>query len=277
MPFPPVADSALPSRCARCGTPEVQWEEMTFCPRCIREFSGSDRLGKIGPYSLETLLGQGGMGYVYLACHDSTGRTVALKTPRLEGRDRELFYRRFLQEAKALSALDHPGILPIYEVGEENGEPWFAMKLAESGTLADLMASGKGRLDQREAASMLADIANAVQYAHDRGVLHRDLKPHNILLDERGQAMVGDFGLARWEGQESTLSVTLLALGTPEYAAPELAQGRAPLGSGRHLLPGGGLVPCPGGASSLPRSQSGGHPHIGGGRPGGTLDPAGHR
>lgn len=228
MPFPPVADSALPSRCARCGTPEVQWEEMTFCPRCIREFSGSDRLGKIGPYSLETLLGQGGMGYVYLACHDSTGRTVALKTPRLEGRDRELFYRRFLQEAKALSALDHPGILPIYEVGEENGEPWFAMKLAESGTLADLMASGKGRLDQREAASMLADIANAVQYAHDRGVLHRDLKPHNILLDERGQAMVGDFGLARWEGQESTLSVTLLALGTPEYAAPELAQGRAP-------------------------------------------------
>ncbi|WP_172682577.1 hypothetical protein [Verrucomicrobium spinosum] len=81
---------------------------MTFCPRCIREFSGSDRLGKVGPYSLETLLGQGGMGYVYLACHESTGRAVALKTPRLEGRDRELFYRRFLQEAKALSALDHP-------------------------------------------------------------------------------------------------------------------------------------------------------------------------
>ncbi|MEZ0389505.1 MAG: WD40 repeat domain-containing serine/threonine protein kinase [Verrucomicrobium sp.] len=201
---------------------------MTFCPRCIKDITQPATLGRIGPYVLESLLGQGGMGSVYLAFHDSTSRAVALKVPRVDGKDRHALLRRFLQEARALSALDHPGILPIYEVGEEGGEPWFAMKLAEGGTLADLLARGEGRLPERQATGLLADIAAAVQYAHDRGVLHRDLKPQNILLDERGQPMLGDFGLARWEGHGASLSLTMVALGTPDYAAPEMAQGRAP-------------------------------------------------
>jgi WD40 repeat protein len=178
----------------------------------------------MGSYELESRLGGGGMGEVFLACHAKTGRMVAIKAPRPgSGPETKALSQRFAQECGTLSALDHPGILPIYEVGEERGVPWFAMKLAEGGSLADHL---KGARSPREAAATVAAVAEAVQYAHERGILHRDIKPGNILLDENSHPLLGDFGLARWV--ETAGAQTPSVLGTPGYAAPEILHGRAP-------------------------------------------------
>ncbi|HSI64332.1 MAG TPA: protein kinase [Candidatus Saccharimonadia bacterium] len=178
----------------------------------------------MGPYELESRLGGGGMGEVFLACHAKTGRMVAIKAPRPgTGPENKALSQRFAHECGTLSALDHPGILPIYEVGEERGVPWFAMKLAEGGSLADHL---KGPRSPREAAAIVADVAEAVQYAHERGILHRDIKPGNILLDENSHPLLGDFGLARWVETDGVQTPSVL--GTPGYAAPEILHGRAP-------------------------------------------------
>lgn len=202
--------------------------DSTVCPICLLEGTRVGMMGSKGPYQLESLIGQGGMGYVYLAMHEQTGRLVALKIPKADF----IKSRHFLQEARALSTLDHPAIMSIYELSDKPDDPWFAMKLAEGGTLADRLE--KGALPPREAVEIMAVVASGVKHAHDHGILHRDLKPGNVLLDERGLPLLADFGLARWS--YSTENKSHLAnsseLGTPGYASPESISGLSPSAAG---------------------------------------------
>jgi serine/threonine protein kinase len=133
---------------------------------------------------------------------------------------------RFRREAEAVASLNHPNILPIYEVSEsEEGLPFFSMKYATGGSLRT--AAPKLRDDPRECVRVMMRVAHAIGYAHAKGVLHRDLQPGNILLDENGEPMVSDFGLAKWLNETSDLTRTLETLGTPGYIAPEQAECRA--------------------------------------------------
>lgn len=214
--------------CARCGEQLVPHQNRPYCAACTLKATQLDHQSQIGPYLVDSPLGEGGMGKVFLAFHETTARAVALKIPvTTNSQPHSSLLKRFAQESHVLSLLDHPGILPIYEVGEDQGQPWFAMKLAEGGTLADRLDNHQP-LPPREAAQLLAIIASAVQFAHNHGILHRDLKPHNILLDENGQPMVGDFGLARVVDHTADFSRSLAALGTPGYSAPEVSLGHAP-------------------------------------------------
>ena len=187
--------------------------------------SGSLTLpAKFGDYELREELGRGGMGVVYRAQQLSLGREVAVKMI-LRGQlaskaDRE----RFEAEAQAAAKLDHPGIVPVYEVGELEGRPYFSMKNVRGTTLAQRLAEGP--LAPREAARMLARVARAIHFAHMRGVLHRDLKPSNILLDEQGEPHVTDFGLAKQITDAASMTKTGAVLGTPAYMAPEQAAGQ---------------------------------------------------
>ena len=163
-------------------------------------------------------LGRGGMGVVFSACHIASKRIVALKMPHAGG-DAAVM-QRFRAEATAAAALDHPGILPIHEVGESGGVPFFTMRFAECGSLAERAGTFTGR--PRAAAELVTKIADALAHAHERGLLHRDVKPSNILLAAPDAPLLGDFGLARWLGRDSALTVAGSVLGTPSYLAPEL-------------------------------------------------------
>lgn len=162
------------------------------------------------------------MGIVYRANQADPAREVALKA--LPGAEllSEASRQRFQIEAQAMARLDHPAIVPVYELGEADGTPYFTMKLATGGTLAQRMGDYAGKW--REIATLILRIAEAVQYAHSHGVLHRDLKPGNILFDEAGEALVSDFGLAKMIGSDSDLTRTITIMGTPHYMAPEMAR-----------------------------------------------------
>jgi eukaryotic-like serine/threonine-protein kinase len=170
-------------------------------------------------YTIEGELGRGGMGVVYRAKHLRLNRVVAIKVIDVRSFPTELGVRRFLAEAELVATLDHSGIVPVYEVGEYGGWPFFAMRLVDGGSLAQHLS----RLlkDQRAAVRLLVQVARAVHYAHQHGVLHRDLKPANILLDSQGAPVVADFGLAKRLDGSGSLSCTGTALGTPAYVAPE--------------------------------------------------------
>src|SRR5439155_18411166 len=131
--------------------------------------------------------------------------------------------KRFRLEAEAAASLDHPGIVPIHEVGERDGSCYFSMKLVEGGQLDKII--GSEPMPLRKAAELLAKLARTLDYAHQHGVLHRDVKPGNILLDAKGEPHLTDFGLARLVETESTVTRTLEVLGTPSYMAPEQAAG----------------------------------------------------
>ncbi|MBL9132673.1 MAG: serine/threonine protein kinase [Verrucomicrobiaceae bacterium] len=180
-------------------------------------------LGSIGGHELIEIIARGGMGIVYRARQRDPAREVALKAlPGAELMSEEA-RQRFRIEAQAMARLQHPAIVPIYELGEEDGTPFFTMKFAAGGCLAQRIHEFKGRW--RESAELIATIAEAVHYAHERGVLHRDLKPGNVLFDEGGQALVSDFGLAKIIGEEADLTRTITLMGTPNYMAPELTRG----------------------------------------------------
>jgi eukaryotic-like serine/threonine-protein kinase len=177
-----------------------------------------------GDYELQGVIARGGMGIVFRARQRSLNRPVALKVIRDGARASDDDARRFRNEAEAVAHLDHPNIVPIYEVGLERGCSFFSMKLVEGGNLAERLKEYHG--DARATARLMATVARAVHHAHERGILHRDLKPSNILIDERGQTLVADFGLARRIEGDSELTQTGAVLGTPAYMAPEQATGR---------------------------------------------------
>jgi WD40 repeat protein len=187
-------------------------------------------LSRIGDYELLEEIARGGMGMVWKARQVRADRVVALKLmlPGAAADAEEV--RRFRTEAEAAARMDHPNILPVYEVGQDAGRPFFSMRLAAGGSLRAKLTELVG--DPRRAAALMAKVADAIHHAHQRGVLHRDLKPANILLDEAGEPMVADFGLARRTGADAADGPTRTGqvLGTPAYMAPEQAAGDA-----RHL------------------------------------------
>jgi serine/threonine-protein kinase len=177
-----------------------------------------------GDYEVRGELGRGGMGVVCQARQKSLGRVVALKMVRAAELSATAEGRRFRNEAETAAALDHPHIVPVYEVGEHQGRLFFSMKLVEGGSLA--LHLERFRDDPLGVARLLAAVAEAVHHAHQRGVLHRDLKPSNILLDGEGRPYVADFGLARRVETDSSLTHSGALVGTPSYMAPEQAAGR---------------------------------------------------
>jgi eukaryotic-like serine/threonine-protein kinase len=176
----------------------------------------------VGQFELLNEIARGGMGVVYKARHTRLNRVVALKTilPGVSC-STEVLVKRLRAEARVVAALDHPNIVPLYEIGEEAGYPYLILKLIPGGDL-DRHQPRIGR-DPRAAARLIARVARTVHYAHSHGVLHRDLKPSNILLDLAGNPHVTDFGLAKCAEFETNLTQSGLILGTPAYMAPEQA------------------------------------------------------
>lgn len=174
---------------------------------------------RIAGYELLDELARGGMGIVYRARQLGAGRLVALKLMLPHLLHLPGMQQRFHREVEAVAQLDHPGILPVYEVGEHAGLPYFSMKFAEGGSLDRRIESLQG--DWRGIAALVANVADAIEYAHGKEILHRDLKPANILFDANALPMVGDFGLARFRAVDHALTVPAVALGSPNYMAPE--------------------------------------------------------
>jgi WD40 repeat protein/tRNA A-37 threonylcarbamoyl transferase component Bud32 len=182
---------------------------------------------RLGDYELLEVLGRGGMGVVWKARQLKANRLVAVKLILAGELADEADIRRFRAEAEVAANLDHPNLVPLYEVGEDHGRHFFSMKLIQGGHLGQHLAHYRDR--PREAAALLLTVARAVQHAHQHGLLHRDLKPGNILLDAAGQPHVTDFGLARRLEAPGSLSQSGHVVGTPEYMAPEQARGQKAL------------------------------------------------
>src|SRR5437899_3550732 len=180
-------------------------------------------LGELDDYELLEEIGRGGQGVVFRARQKSLNRTVALKVISLGQWASKAHLKRFRREAEAAAGLDHPSIVPIYEVGERDGSCYFSMKFVEGGQLDEVVR--RTPMPIRQAVELIAKIARTVHYAHEHGILHRDIKPGNILLDAKGEPHLTDFGLARLVESESSVTQTLDVLGTPSYMAPEQAVG----------------------------------------------------
>src|SRR6266702_8835328 len=183
----------------------------------------AEMLGELGDYELLEEVGRGGQGVVFRARQKSLNRIVALKVIGLGQWATKAHLKRFRLEAKAAASLDHPCIVPIYEVGERDGQCYFSMKLVEGGQLDEVVKHAP--MSIRQAVELIAKVARTVHYAHEHRILHRDIKPGNILLDAKGEPHLTDFGLARLIESESSVTRTLDVLGTPSYMAPEQAVG----------------------------------------------------
>src|SRR5262249_34785269 len=227
-----------PLACPQCGS--ASRIERSLCLSCLlaqglhtrapasqSDETLEDLLGKldvwdaewrVGDYQILEEIGRGGIGIVYRARHRR--RIVALKRILPYHADSRDTLVRFRREAETAASLVHANILPIYEVSEcDDGLPFFSMKFAGGGSLLDAAPALRG--EPRRAVALMAKVARAVQYAHGQGILHRDLKPGNILLDGRGEPLVSDFGLAKCLEPTSNLTRTLTAFGAPGYIAPE--------------------------------------------------------
>jgi len=195
--------------------------------KAARAATSSERLakmlGELGDYELLEEVGRGGQGVVFRARQKSLNRTVALKVISLGQWASQAHLKRFRREAEAAASLDHPSIVPIYEVGEREGSCYFSMKFIEGGQLDEVVR--REPMPIRRAVELIAKLARTVHYAHEHGILHRDIKPGNILLDAKGEPHLTDFGLARLLETESTITRTLEVMGTPSYMAPEQAAG----------------------------------------------------
>jgi eukaryotic-like serine/threonine-protein kinase len=210
--------------CPSCHTP---LPPSGLCGSCVfarLEEIGGEPVRRMGDYELLEELDHGGMGVVWRARHRELGRQVALKMIRGGSAAGESDVVRFRTEAEAVARLEHPGIVPVFELGEVDGVPFFTMPLMAGGSLQSRLAERR-TLPPREAVEIVMPVAQAVAHAHGRGVLHRDLKPANILFDAAGAPHVADFGLARLMESDSHLTRTGAVLGTPAYAAPEQIRG----------------------------------------------------
>src|SRR5437867_6663906 len=216
-----------PAKCEKCGA--TTRLETGICASCLlregleagasraafeavmAEVEVPDTQWHLGNYEILDEIGRGGMGVIYRARQRHSRRIVAVKRVLSYQADSHETLVRFLRETEAVASLDHPNILPIHEVSEsEEGLPFFSMKYAEGGSLRT--AAPALRAKPRECVRLMAKIARAIAYAHGKGVLHRDLQPGNILLDENGEPMVSDFGLAKWLNETSDLTRTLETL-----------------------------------------------------------------
>ncbi len=239
----PIAESIL--TCAQCGSRLTFSDDgEKFCilcllrsaldqddvdpgttPRRSDQFIRGDHGAPIefGDYELLEEIGRGSQGVVYRARQKSLNRIVALKVIALGHWATEPHVKRFRREAEAAARLNHPGIVPIYEVGERDGACYFSMGLVEGGQLDAILE--REPMAIRSAVELIVKLARTVHYAHENNILHRDIKPGNILLDAKGEPHLTDFGLARLVETESTVTRTREVLGTPSYMAPEQAAG----------------------------------------------------
>src|SRR6266511_3863979 len=236
--------------CENCGDKILADSPRGLCPACVLEtglgpladetVAGIDSsavasakaddpghpaavLLDFGDYELLEEIGRGGQGVVYRARQKSLNRTVALKVIGLGQWATQAHLKRFRREAEAAANLDHPCIVPIYDVGEREGCCYFSMKFIDGGQLDEV--AKRTSISIRNAAELIAKLARTVHYAHEHGILHRDIKPGNILLDAKGEPHLTDFGLARLLETKSTVTHTMDVLGTPSYMAPEQASG----------------------------------------------------
>ena len=243
-----------PIKCTKCGSPLEVSTLRGLCPGCLallvldpgdetrttlspesprRELLGAT-VRYFGDYELIEEIARGGMGVVFRARQASLNREVALKMVLSGQLATTHDVKRFYIEAEAAASLDHPNIVPIYEVGEFEGRHYFSMKLVQAGSLAQRLKktdslgeqAGLSPLGIGESARLISAVARAVHYAHQRGILHRDLKPANILLDTEGCPHITDFGLAKRVDQDSGLTRTEAVMGTTAYMAPEQALGK---------------------------------------------------
>jgi serine/threonine protein kinase/tetratricopeptide (TPR) repeat protein len=235
----------ISSICPKCGA--KIFAETRFCGACLLETGldlaepdGADQpaasvdgfpsrsqtaraMMEFGDYELLEEIGRGSQGVVYRARQKSLNRTVAIKVIGLGHWATEAHLKRFRREAEAAASLNHPDIVPIYEVGERDGSCFFSMGLVEGGQLDEI--AQREAMPFRRAVELMAKLARTIHYAHEHGILHRDIKPGNILLDDKGEPHLTDFGLARLVETESTVTRTMEVLGTPSYMAPEQAAG----------------------------------------------------
>lgn len=186
----------------------------------------------VGPYKIVKQLGQGGMATVYKGYHAQLDRHVAIKVLHQTFQTDENFLARFRREAKIIARLDHPNIVPVYDFNEHKGQPYLVMKFVEGKTLKNVIDRD---FPPQRLFDILSSIASALTYAHETGVLHRDIKPTNILIDQDMRPYITDFGLARLaQASQSTLSQDML-MGTPHYISPEQAKGSEDLGPGTDI------------------------------------------
>ncbi len=219
-----LGDGMCVTCCLKQGLEEEKQESIAAFETVLAEADVPDKQWRLGNYEIIEEIGRGGMGVIYRARQRHSRRIVALKRMLTYHADSHETLARFRREAETAATLDHPNILPIYEVREsEEGLPFFSMKLATGGSLRTVAPALQN--EPRQCVQLIAKVARAIDYAHGQGVLHRDLQPGNILLDARGEPMVSDFGLAKWLSEESNLTRTLTTFGTPGYIAPEQAEG----------------------------------------------------
>src|SRR5262245_32477517 len=192
-------------------------------PSQLSDGNDAQNLRELGDYELLEEIGRGAQGVVYRARQKSLNRVVALKIIGLGHWATKAHVKRFRLEAEAAARLDHPFIVPIHEIGQSNGSCYFSMQLVEGGQLDQVIK--REPMPSRPAAELIAKLARTVHHGHQRGILHRDIKPGNILLDAKGDPHLTDFGLARLLEAESSVTRTTEALGTPSYMAPEQARG----------------------------------------------------
>jgi serine/threonine protein kinase len=233
----------VPAQCEKCGA--TMRLDAGVCVSCLLrqgletdgevskavyetvldELDARDKPWQLGNYEILEQIGCGGMGVIYRARQRHSRRIVAVKRVLSYRADSHGALQRFRREAQAVASLDHPNILPIYEVSEsEDGLPFFSMKFATGGSLQNAALS---LTEPRKCVQLMAKVAYAVEYAHNRGVLHRDLKPGNILIDDRGEPLVSDFGLAKLLDGNNDLTRSLTTFGTAGFIAPEQAGGAA--------------------------------------------------
>ncbi len=229
----------MEQKCPQCGAPLPSGVLAGLCPACLMKQGAAADTGA-GPEAppfqppgvaevaqmfpqleIIALIGKGGMGAVYKARQPGLDRTVALKILPPQTANGPGFVERFNREARALARLNHPNIVAVYEFGTANGLPYFIMEFVDGLNLRELERAGK--LSAREALQIVPQICEALQFAHDEGIVHRDIKPENILLDKKGRVKIADFGIAKIlsGAPEADLTSTKGAIGTPHYMAPE--------------------------------------------------------